>query len=467
MRPPISIRLVRPGLQRRIMLYVIVGLALMFGALAILDLGAISRATDLVYQERLTTAYTTAGIFDRDFARVAGDALETAQESGVLAAPVRPGAAADLLDHLDRTDPYAFFSASGVWLLDGTGNLLDQAGFPRPDVAAGETGSGPLAARLRSIAAGLHGAYAVSEAVAPVAGAIPFALIAVRLGSSGDATAPIAVINTVSDNSTSDFVPAWYGSPNAAAGASSAGASSAAAYHLEVVDPAGIAILGIGADEQPGQPSPHFPVIGTLMASGGAAAQLHEPGPGDTFAPHVMAVVPLAQTPFYVVLEQPVDVALALPIELRNQLLLTTGLGFIAVARRRLGHDATRGQADGGADGRSRADGRWRSRQPDRRQRPGRDRTPRREPRGDARAAAGGDGGGRADQSRARAPGRRADEPPRPAAAARRSPPRRRSAAASRASSTTRRRRRWRPCRSRSTGRVTRSRARPRRRSSA
>lgn len=331
MRPSISNRILRPGLQRRIMLYVIVGLALMFGALAVLDLRAISRATDLVYQERLTTAYTTAGIFDRDFARVAGDVLETAQESGVLAAPVRAGAAADLLDHLDRTDPYAFFGTSGVWLLDSAGNLLDEAGLPRSGAGANGTGSATGIARLQSLAAGLRGAYAVSEALAPVAGRIPFASIAVRLGANGDMTAPIAVINTVSNDSSSDFVPAWYGSPNAAAGGVAAGTSDAAAYHLEVVDPSGIAILGIGADELPGEPSRHFPVIGPLMASGGAAAQLHEPGPGDTFAPHVMAVVPLAQTPFYVVLEQPVDVALALPIELRNQLLLTTGLGFIAV----------------------------------------------------------------------------------------------------------------------------------------
>jgi signal transduction histidine kinase len=327
----IPIRIARLGLQRRIMLYVVVGLAVMFGALAVLDLGAISRATDLVYQERLTTAYTTAGIFDRDFARVAGDATETAQEGGITAGTTPSGAAGDLLAHLDRADPYAFFGVSGVWLLDASGSFTDQAGLPRLDAATGGTASTAVLTRLRSMASGLQGPYAVSEALAPVTGEIGFAAIAVRLGASGDATAPIVVINTVSKDSPSDFVPAWYGSPNAAARAVAAGAGAAAGYHLEVVDPNGIAILGIGADERPGQPSKHFPVIRPLMASGGAAAQLHEPGPGDTFAPHVMAVVPLAGTPFYVVLEQPVDVALALPIDLRNQLFITTGLGFLAV----------------------------------------------------------------------------------------------------------------------------------------
>ena len=307
------------------MLYVVVGLALMFGALLVLDLSAISRATDLVYRERLTTAYTTAGILDRDFARLAADALETAQENTVNASGTEPGAAADLLTHLDRADPHDFFRVSGVELLSPAGALLDQTGLPRLD----PTSDAVALARLQTLATGLRGPYAVAEAIGPIPNAIPFASIAVRLGAP-DASAPVAVMTTVSNNATTDFVPAWYGSPNASA-TSASGAAGAAGYHLEVVDPAGIAILGIGADERPGQPSKHFPVIRPLMASGGAAAQLHEPGPNDTFDAHVMAVVPITGTPFYLVLEQPVDVALALPIQLRNELLITTGVGFLAV----------------------------------------------------------------------------------------------------------------------------------------
>ena len=308
------------------MLYVVVGLALMFGALLVLDLSAISRATDLVYQERLTTAYTTAGILDRDLARLAADALETAQENTVTASPASPGAAADLLAHLDRPDPQDFFSVSGVEILDPGGALVDQAGVPRLDASS----SAAALTRLGTQAKGLRGPYAVAEAVGPVPGSIPFASIAVRLGAANDLSAPVAIMTTVSNNATTDFVPAWYGNPNAG-GSAAGGAAGAAGYHLEVVDPAGIAILGMGSDERPGQPSKHFPVIQPLMASGGAAAQLHEPGPNDTFAAHVMAVVPVAGTPFYLVLEQPVDVALALPIQLRNELLIATGVGFLAV----------------------------------------------------------------------------------------------------------------------------------------
>jgi signal transduction histidine kinase len=101
-------------------------------------------------------------------------------------------------------------------------------------------------------------------------------------------------------------------------------------YHLEVIDPAGITVLGIGADERPGQLSQHFPLVRDLMRDHGAATLLERPGAADSFAAHVMAVVPIASTPFYLVLEQPVDVALALQSQLRERLLLAIVIGFAA-----------------------------------------------------------------------------------------------------------------------------------------
>ncbi|MBI4503925.1 MAG: HAMP domain-containing protein [Chloroflexi bacterium] len=43
-----------------------------------------------------------------------------------------------------------------------------------------------------------------------------------------------------------------------------------------------------------------------------------------------MAVVPLASSDFYLILEQPVDVALALPMQMQQGLMLLTSLGFLA-----------------------------------------------------------------------------------------------------------------------------------------
>jgi signal transduction histidine kinase len=162
--------------------------------------------------------------------------------------------------------------------------------------------------------------------VAPVPGAIAFAMILVPMPGP---PAQTVIVHTTSVNSPDAFVPASYGRDSGSL-ATAPGDPAAETYHLEVVDPTGTTMLAIGTDEVPGEPSRHFPAMRTLMATGSAAALLHEPGPDEGFEAHVMAVVPLTATPFYLVLEQPVDVALALPIRLRTQLLLATFLGFAA-----------------------------------------------------------------------------------------------------------------------------------------
>jgi signal transduction histidine kinase len=317
----IPLRFRRLGLQRRIMLYVALGLGVMFGALAFLGLGAIDQATQLVYRERLSTAYTTAGIIGSNLARVAADVQTTSQEldRGTVAGGHSLTAQA-FLDQLGRANPYPFFRVSGVWLLNSAGDLIDAAGRPVPD-----DGGRKL---IRNLAASMRDPYVISGAVGSVPGAFSFASIVTRLPDSA-ATATIAVVQTVSVNSSDDFNPASYGRPTAGS-TIVPGGNAAETYHLEVVDPSGHVVLGIGADEVPGGMSRHYPVIQNLMTRGSAAALLHVPGPTDTFAPHVMAVVQLAGTPFYVVLEQPIDVALALPLQLRGQLLLAIALGFVA-----------------------------------------------------------------------------------------------------------------------------------------
>jgi signal transduction histidine kinase len=301
------------------MLYVTLGLASMFGTLAFLGLGAIDQATRLVFQERLSTAYTTAGIIERDFGRIATDVQETSRELSAATGSGSPRlGAARLLEHFARIDPYPFFRISGIWLLDLSGDVVDAAGLPAPADVPPDVG--------RSLVATHGDQSVVLRPVAPVPGAIAFATVLVRLPG---AQASEVLVHTASVNNSADFVPALYGRAGGSVADSPSG-DPAERYHLEVVDTDGTAILGVGNDEVPGQPSRHFLAIQNLMASGSAAALLHEPGPGEVFEPHVMAVVPLAGSPFYVVLEQPVDVALALPLRLREQLLVATMAGFLA-----------------------------------------------------------------------------------------------------------------------------------------
>jgi len=312
-------RLRRLGLQRRIMLYVAVGLVLLFGVLAFVGLASIDEATQLVYQERLATAHTTAGILERDLATVAVEAKMTADS------PYTSGDTASVASHLfayfAEADEFAFFRVSGIWVFDRSGTLLSAAGLPAPPPRADLAGR-TVVSSLASLPAKDH---TTLRPLGDVPGQFPFVAVAVRVADGAGGT---IVVHSVSLNRRQAYVPAVHGRSSVAEAAQLSAASEA--YHLEVVDPDGIAVLGIGEDERPGEPSAHFSVIRTLMEERGAAALLHEPAAGQTFEPHVMAVVPLGASPFYVVLEQPVDVALALPLQLRQRLLVLTALGFLA-----------------------------------------------------------------------------------------------------------------------------------------
>jgi two-component system sensor histidine kinase UhpB len=310
------------GLQRRIMLYVAAGLAAMFGVIAILGFDAIDEAAQLVYQERLTTAHTTAGIFERDFARIASTVAVVGSEVVPGSTPGAPAGPASRLLARFSLDPdlSAFFRVRGVWLVDGRGRLLDQAGEPNANDEEARRAVARLVSELEEPAGVVPG-------VGSDGGALPFAMVLVRIHGQDDPS-PVAVVHTVALNRTEPYVPADHGLSTAGSGEARQPVAATEAYHLEVIGPDGRALLGIGPDERPGELSPHFAAIGPLMAARGAATQLHDPQPGDG-QPHVMAAAPLGSSSLYVVLEQPVDIALALPQRLRERLSLLIGAGFL------------------------------------------------------------------------------------------------------------------------------------------
>jgi two-component system sensor histidine kinase UhpB len=313
------------GLQKRIMLYVVVGLAVMFGIVAVLGLAAIDEATRLVYHERLSTAHTAAGILERDFARVAAAIEEAHVElfpgSG---SRVPAGTATRLLARFQRTpEVYPFFAIEGIWLLDGSGRVLDEAGVPDFQPGTGQILSAQVAGTQ-------EGRFAVLPAARSASGAQPFAALTLRIASFPPNLGPIVVVHTVSLSRGEPFVPADHGEPRKP-GEPGPSTGITDEYHLEVVGPDGITLLGIGSDEHPGQTSPHFVAIRDLVATGSASTLLHDPGGDGDGAPHVMAAVPLGSSPFYVVLEQPVDVALALPNQLRDRLFLSIGFGLVLI----------------------------------------------------------------------------------------------------------------------------------------
>ncbi len=316
----------RLGIQKRIMLYVTLGLAAMFGSFAFVGLRSIHEATELVFDERLSVAQSTAGMLARDFLHVARDVRDA--RGGVLT--VEEGdlnaAVGQLLDHLSDADAFPFFRVTGVWVLDPDGRIVAEAGEP---VADREAGAGSILAATGDLSRQEFVALPPSGGLAD--GRIPFATIATRLADPVNAGGRVVAVHTESLNRSVPYDPpsAWYAGFDAADQPASVG-NPQTQYHLEVVGRDGVAVLGIGEDETPGAPSRHFGVIGALMAEGKAATLLHGTDPGQGFQPHVMAVVPLASSSFYVVLEQPMDVALALPLRVQRDIVVLTTLGFLA-----------------------------------------------------------------------------------------------------------------------------------------
>lgn len=318
-------RLDRIGIQRRIMLYVTIGLAVMFGGFASLGFRAVGEATELVYEERLSTAYTTAGTIERDLLHVARDVDEVFADVDTRAADRVETETRRLLDHLAQTDPFPFFRVVGVWVLPGSDVLAAAAGEPR-------SGSADQAAAVASAAGAMGVArYAVIPALGRPPEGVPFATIVVRAAHPPGAPEALIAVHTVSINSTSSFVPTTYW--RAALGEKEAATNRApteTGYHLEVLDPSGVTVLAIGSDERAGERSRHLGAVSGIVARREAAVVVHEPVPGEDFSAHAMAVVPLGSSPFYLVLEQPTDVALSLPMDLRRSVTLAAILGFLA-----------------------------------------------------------------------------------------------------------------------------------------
>jgi len=303
------------------MLYVTIGLATMFGVGAVVGLAAIDRATGLVFEERLATAYTTAAIIERDFARLAANVRSIAAlqfDEPALAVPQI--VAERILADVGTPGEYPFFSAVSVCLGGAGGELVAEAGAAVSESGAAcaipvETGD-PF--RVVGAAWDLPGATSLGDLIVPI-------------DARGSAAVQLATLRLVSRNQSVSFDPTSFG----AIEGDDAGASqpeSRQQYTLEIIDQDGLTRLVIGRHEHFGAPSPHFAAIRGVMAEGGAAALVH---PGDAaleIEPHVMAVVPLADTPFYLLLEQPTDVALALPNELRQELIVLVIVGFAGAA---------------------------------------------------------------------------------------------------------------------------------------
>lgn len=307
----------RIGLQRRIMLYVVLGLAVMSAVVAVLGLEAIDQATDLVFRERLATAHATARVLERDLDRFA---LEVRTALADPAAGLADDSAASLGDRLlgrlrDRPDaePVTLLAITGVVLGGPSGVVLARS----DTVDTGSEGSPPPLGEPP--APGSHDVVGWPSG----SGDRGSAALRVRLDSPTAMGIDLVVVRAVGLDSSEPYDPAGGGAP----GSSTPPAGDV--YNLEVLDTDGRGILAVGPVGPIGHGDRHSPAMSEVMEVGRAATIID---PGDAtigLEPHVMAAVPIRSTSLYLVLEQPVDVALALPNQLRERLFTLIAVGIV------------------------------------------------------------------------------------------------------------------------------------------
>ena len=315
-------RLRHMGIQQRIMLYVTVGLALMFGGFAFVGLRSVQEATQLVYKERLSETHTTAGLFSNDFSRVARGAKAALSKVTPEDRQGIEAATSNLLDSLS-SDSFNFFRVTGVWVIDAKGQLLADAGTPKLDTST------RLLPAVSEASAVTGEDYVLLPAVGGSDGNPPFAMLATKVGGQEGSRTHVIVVHTASLNNQTSYNPAsFWRTGQDARNAHDATEDSHQEYHLEVVNPEGITALLIWKGRTAGKPSSHYAFVRSL-AYGESSVISHSPGPSDSFPPHVIAIVPIGSSRFYLILEQPVDVALALPLRIKQEILVLAIGGFL------------------------------------------------------------------------------------------------------------------------------------------
>ncbi|MBI2165190.1 MAG: HAMP domain-containing protein [Chloroflexi bacterium] len=309
----------RLGLQRRIMLYVGLGLATMFVVGAYLGLLSIRQATELVYQERLGTASTTAAILEHNLRELVHQVEAVQNRLLRVDSPEElEQIGRDLFGQVSADTSFPFVRAQGVSLLDREGRV--RLVIPSPagvavEIEAGEPWKG------------LEGALLLPARASSPSESNVFGTLQVPVTDGEDEIRWTAVLTLVGLNRDEPyFLP-----PSRAREGDLIGGKSSDAYNLEVLGPDGRVLLTRGGKTPAGKVSPHWTILGQhAWEPSSSFVFLHKPQKGQTFPAHMVAVVPLSSGPLTILLQQGEDVALALPLRLRQRLILFSSLGFLA-----------------------------------------------------------------------------------------------------------------------------------------
>lgn len=287
------------GLQRRITLYVAAGLAATFGVFAFVAIDSANRSSSVILNERITVAQMMALRVESSLTANANliDAAALDLSSGT-AEPDLPAAMdqlrANLVDLSEQGDV-------ATVIFDGGGRAL-----------ARNDPEGMLPSLLEDLA------VKVTEAAPQV------------VHDASDRSS-VAFVRRVQSAPGTDFtlvVLVRPGTEILAVPVSENGAQSQ--YRVELVS-AGGEIIGTSAPGDADFTSRHSDILVQLAEDDAKRVVEHVPvDEGGERINHVVAFAPLKQISLGIILEQPEDIALALPNDLRRRILLIAGIGLVA-----------------------------------------------------------------------------------------------------------------------------------------
>ena len=295
------------GLQRRIMLYVALGLLILVTGFAFFALRAVNRSKDAVLQERLALAQTVAKDVD---GLIRGSASQLEMTASLLFAdPLRnlsPHEESMLLTMSVGLGAYpgGLGAPVHVYVTDEDGNPVWE--WDHPD--GSEVPRGLLAAQSEEI---VSRRATVVKGLRLLEGPTASALIigVPVVASDGEVRGAITAALVAYPSNYALFVPSD---------------TQVGQYRLELIDEEGIVVAS--SDQQDlFEPSRHLLIDGVPFLQRGRGVWEHRPSGEED---HVVAVVPLETIPWTVVLEQEEDVALALPGSLRRRIFLLSGIGI-------------------------------------------------------------------------------------------------------------------------------------------
>ncbi len=286
------------------MAYVTVGLVVLFSGLAFFDLRAVRDAQDQVFRERMALASSLAQEMDHDFGFLASDLLMGVESLDLSAGDAK--VAVDQLSHLVRRHTTSqFFRVSFVGVMDDQGQLL----------ASAPAALGPLPPRVGGVvrrAIAQNRPLILRSRRSDETG-VPFAAVVVPVSAAWTGGQPLAVVaDTIG---VSGYLPAIPG--------------GGTGYSMEVLGSDGRIIVSSPDPEQVGRTSPHYADLRKYINAELGGVEIHyghESVPGGD---QVVAITPFPSGPFYLVLKQPVELALAVPQRRQKEMMAVGVVGLM------------------------------------------------------------------------------------------------------------------------------------------